>query len=88
MYCSLPTTFTGDVQSDLMSSPSASDRDRGAQEVKRDDSSDVVFSTEEAKWKAVLTEIRHMHHTGAACAGGRPRPLPGPFPAVRAGCDP
>lgn len=45
-----------------MSSPSACDC--GAQEVKRDDSSDVVFSTEEAKWKAVLTEIRHMHRTG------------------------
>ncbi len=30
----------------------------------RDDSSDVVFSSESGKWNAVLTEIKRMHKTG------------------------
>lgn len=33
-------------------------------QVMRNDGSDVVFSTEEGKWKAVLREIEHMHKTG------------------------
>lgn len=36
----------------------------GLQEVQRDDGSDVVFSTEEGKWKAVLREVAYMHETG------------------------
>jgi len=32
--------------------------------VKREDSSDVVFSSEAGKWKAVLREISIMHDTG------------------------
>jgi len=34
------------------------------QPVLRDDSSDVVFSSESGKWNAVLTEIKRMHNTG------------------------
>lgn len=35
-----------------------------AQPTLREDASDVVFSTEEGKWKAVLAEIKHMHKSG------------------------
>jgi preprotein translocase subunit SecA len=31
---------------------------------KREDAKDVVFATEEYKWKAVVQEIRHMHKSG------------------------
>lgn len=31
---------------------------------KREDAKDVVFATEEYKWKAVVSEIRHMHKSG------------------------
>ena len=34
------------------------------QPVLREDASDVVFSSEGGKWKAVLTEIKRMHKTG------------------------
>ena len=34
------------------------------QPVLREDASDVVFSSESGKWKAVLTEIKRMHKTG------------------------
>lgn len=33
-------------------------------EVKRDDSTDVVFRNEEGKWKAVCTEVKRMHKKG------------------------
>jgi preprotein translocase subunit SecA len=34
------------------------------QPTKREDAKDVVFATEEYKWKAVVQEIRHMHKSG------------------------
>lgn len=34
------------------------------QDVLRKDQPDVVFSTEQAKWNTVLTEIQYMHESG------------------------